>query len=792
MANYIDEFLVKIGFDVNKKSENAVNKSIAGIEKTVESLSNTISGIQGAIGTIAAAWAGSKLVSYITDAADKFDALGNAAKRIGTDSPEDLAALQFAFEQAGVSADLLTDGLGNLTDIIGQARLGEGEGLEVFQKLGIQINDANGKARDTVSIFNDVSSAMSNLDHATQVAYINMLGLDTELIQGMSMQQDELNDLKKGYLDAYAAAGVSINESVKNAQTFNGALNQLKNIFSVITDAIGVKFLGMGAQVFDQVRKYALDNIGKIVGILQSLLKVILSVGKAFTRMARIILDAVIGVIDWWDKANTTLKTVITTIGGITAAVYLLNTAFMKSPLGRLLALATAVALLIDDFLVWKEGGDSLIGSFIGGFDDVMKSLDEFPKSISWIGEALKKIVPNIDYVLGGLLGIPLALKTTGPVLGIVKSGFFGLSKVIAGLSLILGKTLIKSFIAFSKIASTAFLGLIKTVGLLSMSIIKLTTTAMAGLIRALSMAALSMGKLITGAMVGLIKMIGVLTLSLIKLGLAFLATPVGWIVAGIAAIIAAGVLLYKNWDTVTKFLTESWEWATGKLSEGFEFVKSGFSSFGDFASGITSAISDVWSSFFDWIAQKFKWFSDIVNSVRDKAKGFMKSIGLGDDDDEKNNQTTDDQTTYDKTSDDSISRNAPPAKQLTYKVAEFSEATKQKMAQFAPANYSPVSLVRDDAVVNNAPVLTSYPVGNGLATAEKNANNNFTMAASANRLPLMQSNTTGDTITQNNNGDTIINVTGVTEPQQTAQAIAQKQVEIAQMTSRNFRRSIM
>ncbi|UOQ43350.1 phage tail tape measure protein [Halobacillus salinarum] len=41
----------------------------------------------------------------------------------------------------------------------------------------------------------------------------------------------------------------------------------------------------------------------------------------------------------------------------------------------------------------------------------------------------------------------------------------------------------------------------------------------------------------------------------------ALLANPITWIVAGIAALIAVIILLWKNWDTVSAFLVKSWQW---------------------------------------------------------------------------------------------------------------------------------------------------------------------------------------------------------------------------------------
>ncbi|WP_375696728.1 phage tail protein [Bartonella sp. AC70YNML] len=45
-----------------------------------------------------------------------------------------------------------------------------------------------------------------------------------------------------------------------------------------------------------------------------------------------------------------------------------------------------------------------------------------------------------------------------------------------------------------------------------------------------------------------------------ISLGIAIMTTPIGWIMAGIAALVAAGYLLYKHWDTVISFISKLWD----------------------------------------------------------------------------------------------------------------------------------------------------------------------------------------------------------------------------------------
>ena len=96
-------------------------------------------------------------------------------------------------------------------------------------------------------------------------------------------------------------------------------------------------------------------------------------------------------------------------------------------------------------------------------------------------------------------------------------------------------------------------------------------------------------------------------------LNFAFVSSPIGWVVLGIGALIAVGVLLYKNWDTVKAKATELWghiKGVFGGIGEWFggiwEGVKTGFKSFINFLIGginkIPEALNSMKISVPDWV----------------------------------------------------------------------------------------------------------------------------------------------------------------------------------------------
>lgn len=62
---------------------------------------------------------------------------------------------------------------------------------------------------------------------------------------------------------------------------------------------------------------------------------------------------------------------------------------------------------------------------------------------------------------------------------------------------------------------------------------------------------------------------------AVLRVGVAMFANPFGLAVAGIAALIAAGVALYKNWDKVSAFLSASWKHIRSLFGDGVAWVTS-------------------------------------------------------------------------------------------------------------------------------------------------------------------------------------------------------------------------
>ena len=92
-------------------------------------------------------------------------------------------------------------------------------------------------------------------------------------------------------------------------------------------------------------------------------------------------------------------------------------------------------------------------------------------------------------------------------------------------------------------------------------------------------------------------------------LNAAFIASPIGWVVLGIGALIAVGVLLWKNWDTIKAKAFELWEG-----------IKSAFGGVGAWFSGLWEGVKSTFKGFVNFI----------IGGLNKIPEGLNKLIGVG------------------------------------------------------------------------------------------------------------------------------------------------------------------
>ena len=89
---------------------------------------------------------------------------------------------------------------------------------------------------------------------------------------------------------------------------------------------------------------------------------------------------------------------------------------------------------------------------------------------------------------------------------------------------------------------------------------------------------------------------------------IAVLTSPITLVIAAIAALIAIGVLLYQNWDTVVEFAKTAWQGLC-------DFISGICQAIGEFFSGLWTKLQEIFEPIGQWFSEKFQQAWDgIVN----------------------------------------------------------------------------------------------------------------------------------------------------------------------------------
>lgn len=89
---------------------------------------------------------------------------------------------------------------------------------------------------------------------------------------------------------------------------------------------------------------------------------------------------------------------------------------------------------------------------------------------------------------------------------------------------------------------------------------------------------------------------------------IAVLTSPITLVIAAIAALIAIGVLLYQNWDTVVEFAKNAWQGLC-------DFISGICQAIGEFFSGLWTKLQEIFEPIGQWFSEKFQeGWDGIVN----------------------------------------------------------------------------------------------------------------------------------------------------------------------------------
>ncbi|MFJ5317210.1 lytic transglycosylase [Pectobacterium versatile] len=389
-AEAIKSFLVSLGFDVDEAGQRKFEAGIVSATAKVVTLG------------VAVQAAALSVVAFTTKIASGLDDLYWASQRTGA-TVAGIQRIGYAVGQMGGSVNAARSSLENLAQFIRNSPGAEG----FLNRLGVQTRDASGQMRDMASIFTGVGQRLNSMPYYRANQYAQMLGIDENTLMAM---RRGLGQFSAEYTATAKAIGFNAEQAAASSNRFMTSLSSFGMMAGMARDKIGANLASGLAGSIDNFRRLIVDNFPKIEAGITAVIKSILWMADVIGRVVYRLIQSIGAIIDWWDSLDKSTRQIIAAFGAVVVAWRLLNSALAMSPIGWVIALASALALLVEDYVTWKEGGQSLIdwekwqpgieyaknaiGGLSGDFGELYDKVADLGKA-TW--DAIKAFLEFID-----------------------------------------------------------------------------------------------------------------------------------------------------------------------------------------------------------------------------------------------------------------------------------------------------------------------------------------------------------------------------------------------------------
>jgi len=310
----------------------------------------------------ATAFAGLKFVQMAKGFAEEVrgmgDRLDKVSQQVGV-TTDALQELEFAGGLAGASQDEVTNALRLLSRNAYEASTGAKEYTDNFDALGITVTDTAGQLKSADALLMEVADGMTRLSTDTERTALaqTILGRSgAKLIPLLKQGSAAIRDQRQEARDL----GLMRQEEIGAAVELTDNQLRLEKSYNTIKFAVAKGLMPAMNAATTAVTRFVKAN-GAVIRqgltrFFERAVQVIGSVVDLFGLLIRTVYD--------WGRGLDGVAAVLLRVAAIAAGI----AAILLLPAGSILLLIGLVALLIDDFMTWRKGGESVIGDLVDAF----------------------------------------------------------------------------------------------------------------------------------------------------------------------------------------------------------------------------------------------------------------------------------------------------------------------------------------------------------------------------------------------------------------------------------------
>jgi len=377
-----------------------------------------------AIGTTAVT-AGKKLFDMANDAAAAGDEIDKASQRIGL-SRQGYQEWDYVLSQNGASISSLENGMKKLNNTVDDAVNGSTSATDKFQRLGISMEDLQGKTRE--EIFEMTVKGLQGIsDEGEKAAIANdLLGNSSvELAALLNQTAESTEDLKN---KASELGLVMSDESVDAAVNYTDAMDNLTRSFAGVKNNITSQLLPGFTMVLDgltglitgqegaaeQLKEGAKETVAQIAIILPQILEVVTGLISAVAEVAPDLVVALVnGILDNLPTLiEAATNIIMTLVAGLIEALPQITE-------GALQLILTLVDGIITNLPALVEAALVMIVTLATGLGNALPEL--IPSIVEAVILIATTLINNLDLVLDAafqiISGLAMGLLNSLPTL---------------------------------------------------------------------------------------------------------------------------------------------------------------------------------------------------------------------------------------------------------------------------------------------------------------------------------------------------------------------------------------
>lgn len=365
-------------------------KTSPGSEKAIKSIKDGIDTLKSEVTKWAAAAtaAGAATSAFLLSASNKAIELQKLSQstNLSTDS---LQQWQYAAEAVGASSAAVTSDLESLLKTMSSPIPGE-LNMELMM-LGVSVHNASGQLRGADEVLKDVGDKLNKMSSARAVQWAERVGISNDTLMLLKQGRQGLSEL---FEEAQLVGAIIPADAIERGAELSKSIKTLKTVFQALGNSIALSFAPNLKKVVDNFKQFLINNAEFV---RQGLGITIDGVSRGFGRFWDILVKIKDGFIALLQPMQPFLKNMdaVKVVAGLVTGALAGFLALMAPAIIQFAAVGAAIAgvsLVIEDFITWLQGGESVIGDIVNAFSNWMDKFPELKEDLKSVGQVFADV----------------------------------------------------------------------------------------------------------------------------------------------------------------------------------------------------------------------------------------------------------------------------------------------------------------------------------------------------------------------------------------------------------------